>query len=202
MITFLHGILIESWPNRLVIDVNGIGYEVSVPLGAGEALGQMGEKVRVLTHLHIREQEHTLYGFASEEQRDLFRLLINRVSGVGPKVAMSILGGMSAGDFKAAVVASDIAVISRIKGLGKKTAERVVLELKDKVGVAEAWEVQTRATSLTAEQTAQNDVVLALISLGYKPADAQKAATAAAKTSDPGDPDTDNLLRAALRLLQ
>jgi Holliday junction DNA helicase RuvA len=200
MITFLRGTLLESWPNRLVIDVNGIGYEVWVPLGAGEALGQMGDTVRVLTHLHIREQDHTLYGFASEDQRDLFRLLINRVSGVGPKVAMSILGGLSAADFKSAVVAGDISLISRIKGLGKKTAERVVLELKDKVGVAEAWEVQTRATSLTPEQCAQNDVVLALISLGYKQTDAQKAAAAAAKSSD--DADTNNLLRAALRLLQ
>lgn len=201
MITFLHGILIESWPNRLVVDVNGIGYEVWIPLGAGEALGQMGDRVRVLTHQHIREQEHTLYGFATEDQRDLFRLLINRVSGVGPKVAMSILGGMSAADFKAAVVAGDIALLARIKGLGKKTAERVVLELKDKVGVAEAWEAQTRAISLSPEQSAQNDVVLALISLGYKQADAQKAAAAAAKAGT-GSTDADGLLRAALRLLQ
>src|SRR5690606_20090504 len=142
MITFLQGTLEESWPGRLVINANGVGYEVLIPLLGDEIFGQIGERVKVLTHHHIREQEQTLYGFANDDARDLFRLLINRVSGVGPKVAMSILSGMAAGDFKQAVVAGDIATIAKIKGLGKKTAERIVLELGDKVGVKEAWETQ------------------------------------------------------------
>lgn len=201
MITFLRGTLIESWPQRLVIDVHGVGYEVIVPLSTGDVFSRTGTEITVLTHLHIREQEHTFYGFGNPDERDLFRLLIDRVSGVGPKVAMSILSGMSATDFKAAVVAGDLGAIASIKGLGKKTAERIVLELKDKVGVTEAWEVQSRGNEIAPEQTLRNDAVLALISLGYKQADAQKAITRAAESEAPGT-GVDGLLRAALRQLQ
>lgn len=203
MITFLRGILTESWPNRVVIDVNGVGYEVIVPLSASEAFAQAGDTqhpVTVLTHFHVRENENTLYGFQNSDERDLFRLLIGRVSGVGPKVAMAILSGMSAGDFKSAVVAGDIDAIARIKGLGKKTAERIVLELKDKVGVAEAWEVQSRSPELSPAQSAANDAMLGLISLGYKKAEAEKAVARVAKETP--DASSDEILRAALRLLQ
>ncbi|MCB1086336.1 MAG: Holliday junction branch migration protein RuvA [Verrucomicrobiae bacterium] len=201
MITFLRGILVESWPHRLVIDVHGVGYEVIVPLSMGDRFSKVGSEVTVLTHLHIREQEHTLFGFPGPDERDLFLLLIDRVSGVGPKVAMSILSGMSASDFKSAVVTGNLGAIAGIKGLGKKTAERIVLELKDKVGVAEAWEVQTRGAEIPAEQTLRNDAVLALISLGYKPADAQKAVAKAAETA-PTEATVDLLLRSALKALQ
>ncbi|MCB1237597.1 MAG: Holliday junction branch migration protein RuvA [Verrucomicrobiae bacterium] len=201
MITFLRGKLVENWPNRLVIDVNGVGYEVLVPLAGSDAYGRVGSEVKILTHLHIREQEHTLFGFPGADERDLFRLLMDRVSGVGPKVAMAVLSGMSAGDFKAAVVSGDLASLASIKGLGRKTAERIVLELKDKVGVAEAWEAQTRTGELSPEATARNDALLALISLGYKQADAQKAIAAAAK-QDPALSHTDEILRGALRLMQ
>ncbi|MBL9151363.1 MAG: Holliday junction branch migration protein RuvA [Verrucomicrobiales bacterium] len=201
MITFLRGILVESWPHRLVIDVHGVGYEVIVPLSMGEAFSRVGAEVTLLTHLIIREQEHTLYGFPGRDERDLFLLLIDRVSGVGPKVAMSILSGLSAGDFKGAVVSGNLGAIAGIKGIGKKTAERIVLELKDKVGVAEAWEVQTRGGQIPAEQSIRNDAVLALISLGYKPADAQKAVAKAAEGA-PTDASVDVLLRTALRGLQ
>lgn len=201
MITFLRGIVAESWPNRIVIDVNGVGYDIIVPLAASEAFAQAGDQpVTVLTHFHVRETENTLYGFQNGDERDLFRLLIGRVSGVGPKVAMSILTGMSAGDFKGAVVAGDIDAIAKIKGLGKKTAERIVLELKDKVGVAEAWEVQSRSPELTPAQSASNDAVLGLISLGFKKAEAEKGVARAAKESP--DASSDEILRAALRLLQ
>jgi holliday junction DNA helicase RuvA len=201
MITFLRGKLVESWPHRLVVDVHGVGYEVIVPLSMGDAFSRIDSEVTVLTHLIIREQEHTLYGFPGADERDLFLLLIDRVSGVGPKVAMSILSGMSANDFKSAVVTGNLGAIAGIKGIGKKTAERIVLELKDKVGVAEAWEVQSRGGEIPAEQSIRNDAVLALISLGYKPADAQKAVAKAAE-SEPAGATVDNLLRAALRMMQ
>ena len=198
MITFLQGTLEESWPGRLVINANGVGYEVTIPLLGDDVFGQIGEDTKVLTHHHIREQEQTLYGFADDAARDLFRLLINRVSGVGPKVAMSILSGMAADDFKQAVVSGDIATIAKIKGLGKKTAERIVLELGDKVGVKEAWETQSSSANLSDEQVAKNDALLALISLGYKQTDAQKAIERL-----PADLSrSDEMLRAALRLLQ
>ena len=198
MITFLKGTLQENWPGRLVIDVNGVGYEVLVPMGDDTAFGQEGEVVFVRTHHHIREQEQTLYGFPDDDSRDLFRLLIGRVSGVGPKVAMSIMSGMPTADFKSAVVAGDIVAISKIKGLGKKTAERVVLELKDKVGVTDAWEVQATGASLPPEKSARNDAVLALISLGYKQADAHKAVEKVGEENL----SPDEILRAALRLLR
>lgn len=201
MITFLRGTLAESWPHRLVIDVQGVGYEVIVPLSMGDATTRIGGEVKVLTHLIIREQEHTLYGFPGADERDLFLLLIGRVSGVGPKVAMSILSGMSASDFKGAVVTGDLAAIAGIKGIGKKTAERIVFELKDKVGVAEAWEVQSRGAEIAPEQIIRNDAVLALISLGYKQADAQKAIAKVAEAL-PVTASTDVLLRTALRALQ
>ena len=134
----------------------------------------------MLTHHHIREQEQTLYGFPDEGTRDLFRLLINRVSGVGPKVAMSVLSGMSFADFKRAVVTGDILRISQIKGLGKKTAERIVLELGDKVGVKDAWEAQS----------------------GNEPLAKQVEAQKAIEKLSPELVKPDEILRAGLRLLQ
>lgn len=197
MITFLQGTLEESWPGKLVILAGGVGYEVVIPMLGEAEFGSIGDTVRVLTHHHIREQEQTLYGFPTEDSRDLFRLLINRVSGVGPKVAMSVLSGMASGDFKRAVVSGDIVTISKIKGLGKKTAERIVLELGDKVGVKEAWQAQTES-GLSPDQVAKNDALLALISLGYKQSEAQKAIDKVpAEIVQP-----DEMLRAALRLLQ
>lgn len=199
MITFLRGTLVENWPNRLVLDVSGVGYEVTVPLGGPGAHGRVGEAITVLTHHHIREQEQTLYGFESAEQRDLFRLLIDRVTGVGPKVAVSILSGMSPGDFKASVVVGDVNRLARIKGLGKKTAERIVLELKDKVGVTEAWQVASQPEAVGPLETAKNDALLALISLGYKQPEAAKAVKDAATA---GVTAADEILRQALRQLQ
>lgn len=197
MITFLQGTLEESWPGRLVIQAGGVGYEVTIPMLGEAEFGQIGDTVRVLTHHHIREQEQTLYGFPNEDSRDLFRLLIHRVSGVGPKVAMSVLSGMTSGDFKQAVVSGDITSIARIKGLGKKTAERIVLELGDKVGVKEAWQAQSDS-AMNPDQVARNDALLALISLGYKQTDAQRAIDKVPSEIS----KSDEMLRAALRLLQ
>lgn len=198
MITFLQGTLEESWPGRLVINANGVGYEVMIPVLGDDVFGQIGGESKVLTHHHIREQEQTLYGFPDDDSRDLFRLLINRVSGVGPKVAMSVMSGMTTGDFKQAVVNGDIATISKIKGLGKKTAERIVLELSDKVGVKDAWQAQGNTSAMEPGQIAKNDALLALISLGYKQTDAQKALD----RLPPEYTQPDEMLRAALRLLQ
>ncbi len=199
MITFLNGTLVEALPNRITVDVNGVGYEVLIPLSSYDTLGEAGKPVRILTHLHIRENEHTLYGFATDEERDLFRLLINRVSGIGPKLGMAVLSGMSVTNFKSAVVNNDVPSISKISGLGKKTAERIVLELKDKVGVAAAWEA---ASEENAPSAVQNDAVLALISLGYKQVEAHKAVKKLLDASEGSDePSVDDLIRGALRTL-
>jgi len=175
MITFLDGKLVSALPTQAIVDVGGVGYEVFIPLASYDKLPPVGQPVRILTHLHVREDAQVLYGFMTPAERDLFRLLVNNVSGIGPKLALAVLSGMSVNNFKAAVVASDIASLSKISGLGKKTAERIVLELKDKLGVAAAWEVASTMHAPTPEQEQANEAVLALIALGYKQIDAHKA---------------------------
>jgi Holliday junction DNA helicase RuvA len=154
--------------------------------------------LKILTHLQVREDAHILYGFMTVEERDLFRLLVEHVSGIGPKLALAVLSGMPVPAFKAAVVNGAVAEISRVKGVGKKTAERIVLELKDKVGVAAAWEA---ASSKQAEGTAEmNDAVLALISLGYKQVDAHRAVKQVIE-AEPGRKTAEELVRRALKTL-
>jgi Holliday junction DNA helicase RuvA len=174
MITFLDGKLVSALPTQAIVDVGGVGYEVFIPLSSYDKLPGAGQSVRILTHLHVREDAHILYGFMTAAERDLFRLLVNHVSGIGPKLGLAVLSGMSVSSFKSAVVSADVASLSKISGLGKKTAERIVLELKDKVGVAAAWEAASAEHAPTAEQTQVNEAVLALIALGYKQVEAHK----------------------------
>jgi len=199
MITYLSGVLSEIIPGRLIIDVGGVGYEVLVPLSTSDKMPNEGEKVQILTHLHIREQEQTLFGFATNDERDLFRLLINRVSGIGPKLGLAILSGMSVDEFKNSVIGGDIPSLSKINGLGKKTAERIILELKDKVGVTETWNA-VREDSKGAESVI-HDAVLALISLGYKQTEALKAVNEI-KKSNSTNMDSHELIRSALRAMK
>src|SRR2546428_5658789 len=129
MITFLDGRLVSALPTQAIVDVGGVGYEVFIPLSSYDKLPAVGQPIRILTHLVVREDAHVLYGFMSVAERDLFRLLVNNVSGIGPKLALAVLSGMSVTNFKSAVVNSDIAAISNISGFGKKTSERIFLEL-------------------------------------------------------------------------
>ncbi|MBU6171102.1 MAG: Holliday junction branch migration protein RuvA [Verrucomicrobia bacterium] len=197
MIARLRGKVIEAYPNRLVVDVQGVGYEVLVPLSTFDRLHAVeGLEVDLRTHLHIRETAHTLYGFATEEERDVFLMLIERVSGIGPAIAMAVLSGLPVARFKSCVVAGNVAELSRIKGLGKKTAERIVLELKDKVGVTDTW--QDAAAGAVSPSAA--DAELALIALGYKQVDARKAVRKVLE-EDAGAA-VEALVRGALRALQ
>jgi Holliday junction DNA helicase RuvA len=175
VITFLHGRLAHALPTQATIDVNGVGYELFIPLSSYDKLPAVGQALEILTHLHVREDAQVLYGFMTAPERDLFRLLVNHVSGIGPKLALAVLSGMSVNHFKASVVNNDVASLSKISGVGKKTAERIVLELKDKLGVVAAWEAASAAQAPTPEQEHANEAVLALISLGYKQVDAHKS---------------------------
>src|SRR3954463_10183392 len=175
MITSLTGKLAAALPTHAVVDVNGVGYEVLIPLSSYDKLPAVGQPIHILTHLAVREDAHILYGFMTAAERDLFRLLVNNVTGIGPKLALAVLSGMSVVNFKSAVVNSDVAALSKISGVGKKTAERIVLELKDKLGVAAAWEAASATHAPTPEQGQANEAVLGLIALGYKQIDAHQA---------------------------
>ena len=199
MIHHLTGTLVESLPTQVVVDVGGVGYHVLIPLSSYDKLPSVGAQLKILTHLTVREDAHILFGFMTASERDLFRLLVQHVSGIGPKTALDVLSGTTVTAFKAAVVAGDTAALSRIKGIGKKTAERIVVELKDKVGIAAAWEAASSGHAPSAEEVKVNDAVLALIALGYKQADALKAVrTAAAKAPAA---NTEALVTASLKLL-
>src|SRR4029077_9526702 len=174
MITFLEGRLVAALPTQAIVDVGGVGYEVFIPLSSYDKLPVVGQPIRILTHLAVREDAHVLFGFMTAAERDLFRLLVNNVSGIGPKLGLAVLSGMSVTNFKAAVVSADTTALSKISGLGKKTAERIVLELKDKVGVAAAWEVASATHAPSLEQEQANEAVLALIALGYKQVEAHR----------------------------
>jgi Holliday junction DNA helicase RuvA len=178
MISFLRGTVVELLPMRLIIEAGGVGYDVHIPLSTYDRLPQPGAEAKILTHLVVREDAHLLYGFATSEERDLFLLLVNNVSGVGPKLALAVLNGITPVIFRGVVVKGDIAALSKIKGVGKKTAERIIVELRDKVGVSAAWEAASAQQGLTPEEQHVNDAVLALISLGYKQAEAHKTVKA------------------------
>jgi len=168
MISFLQGRLVEALPTQATVEVHGLGYDVLIPLSSFDKLPQPGQEVKLLTHLAIREDAHVLYGFATSAERDMFRLLIHTVSGIGPKIALNILSGISVAAFRGAVANGDVKTLSQISGVGKKTAERIVVELKDKVGAAGAWEAASAQRALSVEDQKVNDAVLALMALGFK----------------------------------
>jgi len=198
MITFLKGKLVEALPTQAVVEVNGVGYEVLIPLSSFDRLPSPGGDVLLLTHLAIREDAHVLYGFMTATERDLFRLLINTVSGIGPKIALNVLSGMNVTAFRGAVASGDVKALSQISGVGRKTAERIVVELRDKVGAVGAWEATSEKRALSATDQKVNDAVLALMALGFKQQDGHEAVRAAQALLGP-EASVENLVRACLK---
>lgn len=198
MITFLHGKLVEALPTQVIVDVNGVGYEALIPLSSFDKLPPPGHTVKLLTQLVIREEAHTLYGFMTPDERDLFRLLINTVSGIGPKTALNVLSGMNPVAFRGAVASGDVKALSQISGVGKKTAERIVVELRDKVGAAGAWEASSAKHGLSAADQKLNDAVLALMALGFKQLEAHDSVRAAQAMLG-ADAMVEDLVRASLK---
>jgi Holliday junction DNA helicase RuvA len=179
MITFLQGKVVEALPTQVTVDVNGVGYEALIPLSSFDKLPLPGQSIKLLTQLVVREDAHTLYGFMTSEERDLFRLLVHTVSGIGPKTALNVLSGISVTAFRGAVANGDIKSLSKISGVGKKTAERIVVELKDKIGMAGAWEAASAKHGLSADEQRINDAMLALVALGFKQIEAHDSVRAA-----------------------
>ncbi|MGE3511688.1 MAG: Holliday junction branch migration protein RuvA [Vicinamibacterales bacterium] len=194
MIAFLRGRLLDKQPNRIVVDVNGVGYDVSVPLSTFYGLQDVGTEVSLRIHTHVREDALSLFGFATRLEQDLFERLI-AVSGIGPKVGLSVLSGMDPADLIRAIQGGDLPRLTGIPGIGKKTAERIVLELRDRLPRAAI----TPPPDATPVQSMRDDVLSALINLGYHRPLAEKAVDASMMRTVNGDFET--LLRQALREL-
>lgn len=206
MIAFIKGQLIECQLTLAILEVNGIGYEVHVPLTTVERLPSLGDAVKLFTHATYREDSQTLYGFIDRESRDFFRMIVDKVSGIGPKIALNLLGSLSLQTLKMSIASGDVAMLSKAQGLGKKTAERIVVELKDKVLPKElSQDTKVSPSSLDTSQQAdisQNltnfqDAVSALLTLGYKATDADLAIRRASESMDE-NASTEELIRLAL----
>lgn len=195
MISFLEGLVVEKDPTRVVLNVGGVGYEVFIPLSSYDRLPAPGAPCRLLTYLHVREDAHTLYGFMSAEERRLFLLLLG-VSGIGPKLAVTVLSGLSIREIIAAIARRDIKRLSSISGIGKKTAERIVVELADKIGAGEAMEAVAGGEEPVGDVRLR-DAILALIALDYKQAEAQKMVRAAIAAL-PAEATVEEIVRRAL----
>jgi len=197
MIGRLAGVLLEKRPPFLLIDVSGVGYEVEAPLSTFFHLPQIGEPIVLHTHLAVREDAHLLFGFSSESERRLFRELI-KVSGVGAKVALAILSGMNAREFAACVQAEDVKALTRVPGIGKKTAERLIVEMRDRLdrALAEGGASLPDASSVTAAPASAGDEArAALVALGYRPAEAARLIDTVGERAG----TTEELIRLALR---
>src|SRR3954466_9075694 len=198
MITFLHGKLVDAVPTQVTIDVHGIGYEVLIPLSSFDKLPPRGQEVSILTHLAVREDAHVLYGFMTTAEREMFRLLVNNVSGIGPKLALNVLSGMNVVALRGAVANSDVKSLSQISGVGKKTAERIVVELKDKIGPAGAWEASSAERGLSGGDEKTRDAILALVALGFKQNEAYESVRATMAVLG-AEATLENIVRACLK---
>ncbi|MGB0034202.1 MAG: Holliday junction branch migration protein RuvA [Candidatus Acidiferrales bacterium] len=193
MIGLLRGKLVEKRPNLVLLDVGGVGYQVMIPLSTFTSLGALHAEATLLIHTHLREDQLSLYGFLTAREKQCFELLIS-ASGVGPSLALKILSGMSLDELVPAIRKADIAQLVRIPGVGKKTAERIVVELRDKLAVIDVPGAGKPATRSQLEA----DVASALVNLGY---DARSVENAIERIRDGGNGDFETLLRASLQIL-
>ncbi|RBO82850.1 Holliday junction branch migration protein RuvA [Marinomonas aquiplantarum] len=195
MIGRIIGTLVEKSPPELLIDVQGLGYEISASMTTIYDLPQVGEQVTLFTHLIVKEDSHTLFGFTDKNERALFRVLI-KVNGIGPKMALAILSSMSAEELIANVQDSDVTALTRIPGVGKKTAERLIIELRDKLGQAAKGDLfATPAVLKQVQADPRQEAEAALIALGYKPQEAAKAIAAVPMDNA----DSESVIKAALQ---
>jgi len=194
MIARLAGTLIHKLPPLMVIDVGGVGYEVEAPLSVFYDLPETGQPVVLLTHLSIKDDSHTLYGFSSESQRTVFRQLL-KISGIGAKLALTILSGASSEELARYVAEEDSAALTRLPGIGKKTAERIIIELRDKLDILPAATSQGSGSRPGAPASAISEAITALNALGYKPQESSGLVRAVAEP----EMDVEEIIRLALK---
>jgi Holliday junction DNA helicase RuvA len=198
MIASLRGTLLSTTPLRAVIEVAGVGYEVNVPVTTAEKLPAAGQPAFLHTAVVYREDSQTIYGFASAAERDFFRLLIEKVSGVGPKVGLALMSHLSLPSLQSAIIAADADLLSKCPGIGRKTAERIILDLKDKMGPITQIAAPSGATAPSAsEPSSLGDAMAALVALGYRPPEADKAVRKALAALG-GSATTEALIKKAL----
>jgi Holliday junction DNA helicase RuvA len=197
MIATLTGILKFKSPTEILVEVHGIGYTISIPLSTYEKLGDLGSSVSLLTHFHVREDAMLLFGFSTEEERRLFKLLIS-VSGIGPKIAQSTLSGMNVEELKSHIVGGNVNALMAIPGVGRKTAERLIVELRDKAGktLAESEPISVIGMATTAMRI---EALQALTSLGYNQQIAEKAIRLVVKEAEGSTISLEELIKRALR---
>ena len=198
MIAFLRGRIVDKQPNRVVVDVQGVGYDVHVPLSTFYELGEDGAEVALRVYTHVREDALQLYGFLTELERQLFERLLS-ISGIGPKLAIAVLSGMDPRDLVSAVQRADVARLTAIPGVGKKTAERIVLELKDRLAQIVMPAAADTAPPASGADRLRADLLSALQNLGYHRPQAEKAIEAAVKSMT--DATFEQALKSALREL-
>jgi len=196
MITSIQGTLVSATALHAIVELNGLGYEVNVPVTTAEKLPAAGAAVKLHTLVIYREDAQTLYGFASPEERDFFRLMIENVTGVGPKMALTIMSRLSLPSLEGAIRLGDIATLAKCPGIGKKTAERLIVELKSKVG-GSADVPAGQAPSAPGVGSVQRDAIAALVALGYRPPDADQAVRQASLALGP-KATTEALIKKAL----
>lgn len=200
MITSIQGLLTSATPLHAIVELNGFGYEVNIPVTTAEKLPPPGTTVKLHTLVIYREDAQTLYGFATAAERDFFRLMIENVTGVGPKMALSIMSRLSLPSLEGAIRSGDIGTLSKCPGIGRKTAERLVVELRAKVGATDSTDGEATGTAMlagTAGPGGHRDAVAALIALGYKGADADQAVRRAGLALG-GQATTEALIKKAL----
>jgi Holliday junction DNA helicase RuvA len=195
MISHLTGRVIHKSPTEIVIDVHGVGYEVNIPLSTFQKIENVNGDVTIFTHLHVREDAMVLFGFATESEREVFLLLIS-ISGIGPKIAQSILSGITSAELREAILRGNVEALTSIAGVGRKTAERIILELKSKIG---KFEYSQEPGSPTSQQLKiRTEAVIALMSLGFTRANAEASLRAVLSESAGKDMPLEEIIKKAL----
>ena len=198
MIGKIKGILDKVSISEVIVDCNGVGYEIIIPLSTYDKLPREGEKITLFSHLHVREDEMTLYGFATQEEKDLFRLL-NTINGIGPKLAIKILSNISVTSFCEAISSANTKTLSKINGLGPKSAQRLVIELKDKISIISPE--STYISNATSAPKHTEEAIFALVALGFKYDMAKKTVLKVSAEIPPSEQSGENLIRIALQNL-
>ena len=199
MYSFLTGTLVEKLPTSAILNVNGIGFELFVPLSTSQKLPSVGEKLKLFTHFVVREDAQLLFGFLTEEEKNIFRLLLS-VTGIGPKVALTVLSGMEVSELKRSIVQGALPALTSIPGIGRKTAERLIIELREKI-IIEGDHHDKQASKFSIHDTLLQDSLQALISLGYSKQGANEAIQKAFVNEKNSSWNVEALIRASLKYM-